>query len=110
MDKAIEKDKCAVGLSDVVISNRNHSFFFGYYGIRVEGDLIIDAAQPGCAGRFQARAAQAPAAVPMAASQQAVGGGAGGASREQLLDELSRTPGLTYEEYQRRYNIIMGRQ
>jgi len=30
------------------------------------------------------------------------------ASKEQQLDELSRTPGLSYEEYQRRYRVIMG--
>lgn len=29
-------------------------------------------------------------------------------SRAQQLDELSRTPGLSYEEYQRRYRVIMG--
>lgn len=108
MDKAIETDRCAVGLSDVVISQLNRAFIVGAIGARVEGNLIIDAAQPGCAGRFQASAAPASVAVPLAASQQAVGGSAGGASREQLLYELSRTPGLTYEEYQRRYKLIMG--
>lgn len=29
------------------------------------------------------------------------------ANKEQQLEELSRTPGLSYEEYQRRYRIIM---
>lgn len=33
-----------------------------------------------------------------------------GKSQEQQLDELSRTPGLSYEEYQRRYRIITGQQ
>lgn len=51
-----------------------------------------------------------PVAVPMAGSQQAEGGGAGGLSTEQLLDDLARTPGMSYEEYQRRYKLIMGRQ
>lgn len=51
IDKAIEKDKCAVGLSDVVISQLNHSFLVGSIGIRAEGNLIIDASQPGCTGR-----------------------------------------------------------
>lgn len=31
-----------------------------------------------------------------------------GATQEQQLQELARTPGLTYEEYKRRYAIIMG--
>ncbi|WP_312963911.1 hypothetical protein [Stutzerimonas nitrititolerans] len=51
IDKAIEKDKCAVGLSDLVISQLNHSFLFGKIGMRAEGNLIIDASQPGCTGR-----------------------------------------------------------
>lgn len=51
IDKAIEKDKCAVGLSDLVISQLNHSFIIGSIGIRAEGNLIIDASQPGCTGR-----------------------------------------------------------
>lgn len=53
MDKAIEKDRCAVGLSDVVMSQLNHSFLFGYIGYRVEGNLIIDASQPGCESRYR---------------------------------------------------------
>lgn len=48
MDRAIEKDKCAVGLSDVVVSQLNHSFIVGTIGYRVEGTLIIDKSQPGC--------------------------------------------------------------
>ncbi len=51
VDKAIEKDKCAVGLSDLVISQLNHSFLIGKIGMRAEGNLIIDASQPGCTGR-----------------------------------------------------------
>ena len=53
MDNAIEKDKCAVGLSDVVISQLNHAFIVGTIGARVEGNLIIDASQPGCTGRYR---------------------------------------------------------
>ena len=49
MDNAIQKDRCAVGLSDVVMSQLNHSFLFGKIGYRVEGDLIIDNSLPGCA-------------------------------------------------------------
>lgn len=33
-----------------------------------------------------------------------------GRTQEQQLDELSRTPGLSYQEYQRRYRIITGQQ
>lgn len=48
MDKAIEQDKCAVALSDMVISQLNHSFLVGRFGYRAEGNLIIDTTQPGC--------------------------------------------------------------
>jgi len=51
MDRAIEKDKCAVGLSDVVIYQLNHAFLFGTYGYRVEGTQIIDKSQMGCEGK-----------------------------------------------------------
>ncbi|HBP47497.1 hypothetical protein GHO42_14865 [Pseudomonas sp. FSL R10-0056] len=52
MDNAIQKDRCAVGLSDVVMSQLNHSFLFGTIGYRVEGDLIIDNTLPGCANHI----------------------------------------------------------
>jgi CheY-specific phosphatase CheX len=48
IDRAIETETCAVGLSDVVISHLNHSFILGTTGFRVEGDLIIDKNRPGC--------------------------------------------------------------
>lgn len=48
MDEAIEKDECAVGLTDVVISQLMHSFLIGSIGYRIEGDLIIDESLPGC--------------------------------------------------------------
>ncbi|AIA46706.1 TPA: hypothetical protein ON183_003011 [Serratia marcescens] len=48
IDKAIEKDKCAVGLSNVVITQLNHAFLFGKIGLRAEGNLIIDKSLPGC--------------------------------------------------------------
>ena len=51
IDKAIEKDGCAVGLSDLVISQLNHSFLIGSIGYRAEGNLIIDRGLPGCANR-----------------------------------------------------------
>lgn len=47
----IQKGKCAVGLSDVVMNQLNHSFLVGLVGYRVEGDLIIDTTLPGCASR-----------------------------------------------------------
>jgi len=48
MDRAIEKNKCAVGLSDVVVYQLNHAFLVGTYGFRVEGNEIIDKSQLGC--------------------------------------------------------------
>lgn len=48
MDNAIQSDKCAVGLTDIVISQLNHSFLIGQIGYRVEGDLIIDNHISGC--------------------------------------------------------------
>ncbi len=50
-------------------------------------------------------------AVTTASSNQAESRGTGNiasTTKEQQLDELSRTPGLSYEEYQRRYRVIMG--
>lgn len=49
MDRAIESNKCAVGLTDVVVTQLNHAFLFGSIGFRVEGDQIIDTSLPGCA-------------------------------------------------------------
>ncbi|CAN7415645.1 hypothetical protein [Pseudomonas sp. GL-B-26] len=51
MDEAIQQDKCAVGLTDVVMTSLNRSFLFGAIGYRVEGDLVIDTARPGCVNR-----------------------------------------------------------
>ncbi|HHP5358594.1 hypothetical protein [Aeromonas rivipollensis] len=48
MDRAIEQDKCAVGLTDVVVTQLNHSFLVGSIGFRVEGDQIIDTTLQGC--------------------------------------------------------------
>ena len=47
-DKAIEQSKCAVGLTDVVVTQLNHAFIFGEIGIRVEGNLLIDKSLQGC--------------------------------------------------------------
>lgn len=51
MDNAIQQDGCAVGLTDVVMSQLNHAFLFGMIGYRVEGDLIIDTSRQGCTDR-----------------------------------------------------------
>ena len=48
MDNAIQTDKCAVGLTDIVISQLNHAFIVGQIGYRVEGDLIVDTNISGC--------------------------------------------------------------
>jgi len=48
IDHAIEKDQCAVGLTDVVLTQLNHSFLVGTVGIQAEGNLIIDTTLPGC--------------------------------------------------------------
>lgn len=51
VDMAIEHDRCAVAMSDLVVTEHVQSFLFGRIGIRVEGDLVIDRSQPGCGGR-----------------------------------------------------------
>lgn len=51
MDDALEQDKCAVALTDLVVSQLNHSFLIGSIGYRIEGDLVLDTSQPGCIGR-----------------------------------------------------------
>ncbi|EPF71615.1 hypothetical protein [Acinetobacter rudis] len=48
MDKAIEKNKCSVALTDVVITSLNHAFLFGKIGYRVEGTQVLDTSQPNC--------------------------------------------------------------
>ncbi|WP_261859045.1 hypothetical protein [Photobacterium sanguinicancri] len=47
-DQAIEKDKCAVALSNVTGDYEYFSFIFGYQKYQVEGDLVIDKSLPGC--------------------------------------------------------------
>ena len=48
IDKAIEKDRCTVALSDVVITQLNQAFIVGKIGYRVEGTQVIDRSQPEC--------------------------------------------------------------
>ncbi|WP_193551501.1 hypothetical protein [Pseudomonas ovata] len=49
IDRAIETDKCAVALSDTVITDETYAFLFGVTGLKAEGNLVIDKSQPGCA-------------------------------------------------------------
>ncbi len=81
---------------------------FDYSSTRVEcnskgvvEERILSALGPGAPtpAKWQAVPTREPSAAP--ASSQ-------GASKEQQLQELQNTPGLSYEEYQRRYQLIMG--
>ena len=48
IDRAIEQNRCAVGLTDMVITQLNHAFIFGEIGVRVEGNLLLDRSLAGC--------------------------------------------------------------
>ena len=48
VDNAIEQNKCAVGLTNVVIDQTFFSFFVGFIAYEVEGNLIIDREKEGC--------------------------------------------------------------
>ncbi len=97
VDNAIEKDRCAVGLSNAVIYNNFFAFLFGYVGISVKGDLIIDNNQAGCGGYTPVQQ-QSYVKPPVTNSNS---------NRDQQLIELERQ-NLPYNEYQRRYQQIMG--
>ncbi len=56
IDRAIEKNKCSVALTDVVITQLNQAFVFGRIGYRVEGTQVIDTTQPNC-GRVSSKLA-----------------------------------------------------
>ena len=56
IDRAIEKNKCSVALTDVVITQLNQAFIFGRIGYRVEGTQVIDTTQPNC-GRVSSKLA-----------------------------------------------------
>nr|WP_205298847.1 MULTISPECIES: hypothetical protein [Pantoea] len=51
-DRAIETDKCAVGLTDVVVDENGFYLLFGFDGFNVKGNLIIDKNLPGCENRM----------------------------------------------------------
>ncbi|MCY1283881.1 hypothetical protein D9M68_685960 [compost metagenome] len=99
IDRAVEKDRCAVGLSNVVIDQEFFSFFFGYVKYNVKGNVIIDHEQPGCGGlasqSYRPQYSQATQTSSPSHSTQ-----------QQQLEQLSRES-LSYEEYQRRYKQIM---
>jgi len=48
MDRAIEKNRCAVALSDVVVTQFTYAFLVGKFGYTIEGTQVIDRSQPGC--------------------------------------------------------------
>ncbi|MFV0574791.1 MAG: hypothetical protein ACK5NC_05165 [Vibrio sp.] len=60
IDKAIESDKCAIALSDVVVTSINHSFLIGQFGLEVEGNLILDKSRPGCEKAGQEKQTESP--------------------------------------------------
>ena len=52
LTRAIEQDKCVVGLTDVTVTyNKAWLFSVGLNDIEVEGRQLIDTALPGCANR-----------------------------------------------------------
>lgn len=48
VDVAIEKEPCAVALTNVTADSEFFAFIFGYMKYKVEGDLVIDKSKPGC--------------------------------------------------------------
>ncbi|WP_028627690.1 hypothetical protein [Metapseudomonas resinovorans] len=101
IDRAVEKERCAVGLSDVVINHEAFAFFFGYIAMTVEGNLILDRAQPGCGGMAARDYLPAAAASTVPTTSYA--------TKDAQLQQLQQQQGsLSYEEYQRRYREIVG--
>lgn len=104
IDRAVEKDKCAVGLSDVVINQEVFAFIFGMVQFTVEGNLIVDNGKPGCGG-----SAYQPSYQPRYSPQASPTPQSYGPSRDQQLQQLQQQSGsMPYDEYQRRYRMIMG--
>lgn len=48
LTKAIEVDRCAVGLTDVTITQYNWVAGLGVQSYHLEGNLLIDGSKPGC--------------------------------------------------------------
>ncbi|AGI26495.1 hypothetical protein H681_23140 [Pseudomonas sp. ATCC 13867] len=97
IDRAIEKDQCAVGLSNVVIDQEFFAFLFGMVQFTAEGNLIIDNGKPGCGGYVQTRSAP-----PQAYAQPTYA-----PSKEQQIQQLQQR-NLPYDQYQQEYRRIMG--
>lgn len=100
IDRAIEKDQCAVGLSNVVINQEFFAFLFGMVQFTAEGNLIIDNGKPGC-GSYSQNGSQQRYAPPQASAQQTY------ASKEQQIQQLQQRA-LPYDQYQQEYRRIMG--
>ncbi|MDH4564096.1 hypothetical protein E8F06_24085 [Pseudomonas sp. BN411] len=102
IDRAVEKERCAVGLSNVVIDQEFFIFLVGYVKLNVEGNLILDRALPGCGGVADQGYRPAPAQGAQAPAPSY-------SAQEQQLQQLQQRQGsLSYEEYQRRYREIVG--
>jgi len=99
IDRAVENDRCAVGLSDVVIDQEIFALIFGYVKLNVKGNLIIDNELPGCGKYVQSNRQQPPSDWKAPAPSDS--------SRDQQLQQLQQQQGLSYDEYQRRYQQIM---
>lgn len=52
IDNAIEKESCAVGLSDAVIYYNEYALILGTVSISVKGNLILDRSLSGCGGGY----------------------------------------------------------
>ncbi|GLZ86915.1 hypothetical protein Pres01_29660 [Metapseudomonas resinovorans] len=99
IDRAVEKERCAVGLSNVVINQEAFAFLVGYVAVSVEGNLILDRALPGCGGYASQGYQPAPASEQTSPYR----------SKEAQLQQLEQQQStLSYEEYQRRYREIVG--
>lgn len=99
IDNAVEKDRCAVGLSNVVIYYNEAVFIFGTISLSVKGNLILDNSLPSCGG-YSAPTQRTYTQQPAKSTGMAV------SNKENQLEEL-RKQNLPYDEYQRRYQQIM---
>ena len=106
--QSIAKSKCRVwGYNDAEafggkqqICNQSNG-----YGTCIAGQVIY---KYQCIGNISEAPMSQPAAAPLSAAPAAAGSLSKGQWQQIQLDELKRTPGLSYEEYQKRYRQIMG--
>lgn len=94
--------------------------FLGDFGIGnlMERDAAVDSANKRLAQLSEAKSRQGCSyasrqqelTIPLAPASRAAASASTvtGVTREQQLQELQNTPGLSYEEYKRRYDMIMG--